>query len=180
MRNSVTLARPPWFDKWIAEPPRWLEIQSAALARAAIADLDAGEAAAIRLAEQLGKTAFLLMDDLKGRGEATRRGIPSTGTLGVLQAASKKGYLVLRDVLPRLLQTNLTSTSPQPWCSPSLQRNSSGRTRVTDLHLRIAAATRAVAPSAAIIELHAADAWRADRRCAAVRKDTAYGEGADS
>jgi len=96
--------------QWIAESPRWLEIQSAAPARAAIADLDAGEAAAIRLAEQLGETAFLLMDDLKGRGEAARRGIPSTGTLGVLQAASKNRYLVLRDVLPRLLQTNFYIT----------------------------------------------------------------------
>ena len=97
--------------QWIAEPPPWLEIQSAATAPDAIADLDAGEAAAIRLAEQLGETAFLLMDDLKGRGEASRRGIPSTGTLGVLQAASKNGYLVLRDMLPRLLQTNFYITS---------------------------------------------------------------------
>jgi predicted nucleic acid-binding protein len=46
------------------------------------------------------------MDDAKGRREATRRGILSTGTLGVLQAGSKNGYLLLRDVLPRLLQTN--------------------------------------------------------------------------
>jgi predicted nucleic acid-binding protein len=70
--------------QWIADPPRWLEIQSPTTGRTAIADLDAGEAAAIRLAEQLGEEAFLLMDDLKGRREATSRGIPSTGTLGVL------------------------------------------------------------------------------------------------
>jgi predicted nucleic acid-binding protein len=69
-------------------------------------ELDAGDRAAIRLAEQLGAAAFLLMDDAKGRGEASRRGIPSTGTLGVLQAASKGGHLLLRKVLPLLLQTN--------------------------------------------------------------------------
>src|ERR1700674_2822898 len=101
---------PAVFRRWIAEPPGWLEIQPASTAPTAIADLDAGEAAAIRLAEQLGETAFLVMDDAKGRGEAARRGIPSTGTLGVLQAASKNGYLVLRDVLPRLLETNFYIT----------------------------------------------------------------------
>ena len=94
-------------QRWIADAPRWLEIRpAAAMPGVGIAELDAGEAAAIRLAEQLGETAFLLMDDAKGRREATRRGIPSTGTLGVLRAASKNGYLALRDVLPRLLQTN--------------------------------------------------------------------------
>jgi hypothetical protein len=40
----------------------------------------------LRLAEQLGRVAFLLMGDAKGRREAPRRGIPSMGTLGVLQA----------------------------------------------------------------------------------------------
>ena len=94
-------------QRWIAELPLWLEVRSVSAAgTAAIEDLDAGEEAAIRLAEQLGRTAFLLMDDAKGRREAARRAIPSTGTLGVLQAASKSGYLLLRDVLPRLLETN--------------------------------------------------------------------------
>ncbi len=98
---------PAEVQRWIAAPPLWLDVRSvAAAASSAIPDLDAGEEAAIRLAEQLGGAAFLLMDDAKGRREATRRGIPSTGTLGVLQAGSKNGYLLLRDVLPRLLQTN--------------------------------------------------------------------------
>jgi len=94
-------------QRWIEEPPPWLEVRSVgATASSAGLDLDAGEEAAIRLAEELGEAAFLLMDDLKGRRDATRRGIPSTGTLGVLQAASKSGYLSLREILPRLLQTN--------------------------------------------------------------------------
>ena len=65
-----------------------------------------GEAAAILLAEQQNQETFLLMDDLKGRREATKRGIPSTGTLGVLRAGSKAGLLRLREVIPHLLQTN--------------------------------------------------------------------------
>lgn len=98
---------PAEVQRWISAPPRWLEVRSIeAAATTAIPDLDAGEEAAIRLAEQLGRAAFLLMDDAKGRREAARRGIPSTGTLGVLQAGSKNGYLLLRDLLPRLLETN--------------------------------------------------------------------------
>ena len=120
---------PAVVQRWIAEPPRWLETQAVAAARAAIADLDAREAAAIRLAEQLGETAFLLMDDLKGRREATRRGIQSAGTLGVLQAASKNGYLLLRDVLPHLLQTNFYIT---PALAQSLLAEEQSRTNSSD------------------------------------------------
>ena len=69
-------------------------------------DLDAGEAAAIRLAGQYEGSAFLPMDDAKGRREAGRRGIPTTGTLGVLRAASQQRLLSLRDVLPKLMLTN--------------------------------------------------------------------------
>ena len=46
------------------------------------------------------------MDDLKGRREAKKRGIPNTGTLGVLRAASRAGLLRLREVMPLLLETN--------------------------------------------------------------------------
>jgi predicted nucleic acid-binding protein len=98
---------PAMVREWVAAPPRWLEIQPATtITDAGLAALDDGEAAAIQLAENLRPNAFLLMDDAKGRKEAARRRIPSTGTLGVLQAGSKQGYLRLSDVLPRLLRTN--------------------------------------------------------------------------
>jgi len=98
---------PAEVQQWMADRPEWLEVRPLSpWGGTVVADLDAGEAAAIRLAEQLGEAAFLLMDDAKGRREATRRGIPSTGTPGVLRAASKPGHLSLRDVLPKLLQTN--------------------------------------------------------------------------
>ena len=47
------------------------------------------------------------MDDTKGRAVASRRGTPSAGALGVLRPAPKSGYLLLRDVVPRLLQTKI-------------------------------------------------------------------------
>ena len=50
----------------------------------ALRHLDPGERAAILLAQQEGDV-LLLIDDAAGRGEATRYGIPSTGTPGILR-----------------------------------------------------------------------------------------------
>jgi predicted nucleic acid-binding protein len=72
--------------------------------------LDPGEEAAIRLAQEHKGLAFLPIDDTKGRRAATRLGLQTTGTLGVLQAASRIGLLSLREVLPRLAQTNFHVT----------------------------------------------------------------------
>jgi predicted nucleic acid-binding protein len=104
-------AAPADVQRWIAEPPHCLEVRSVAITEK-VSDLDIGEAPAILLAEQLGAAALLLMDDAKGRREAAHRGIPSTGTLGVLQAASKRSFLLLRDTLPRLLETNFYIAPP--------------------------------------------------------------------
>jgi predicted nucleic acid-binding protein len=50
--------------------------------------------------------ALLLIDDAAGRVEASRRGISSTGTLGILRAAALKGLVDLPSALARLLDTN--------------------------------------------------------------------------
>jgi predicted nucleic acid-binding protein len=55
---------------------------------------------------ELDPSAVLLMGGMKGRKEAARRGIPGTGTLGILHAASRRGYLRLAEVLSRLQNTN--------------------------------------------------------------------------
>ena len=54
--------------------------------------LDAGESAAILLAEQTG-CRFLLIDERRGREIARRRGIPVVGLAGVLLAAKRSGLL---------------------------------------------------------------------------------------
>lgn len=106
-RELLHVKTPAAVRSWAADPPAWLEIVRVDwTVPRTIPDLDAGETATILLAEQHGPDTFLLMDDLKGRREATKRGLPSTGTLGVLRAASRAGLLRLREVMPRLRQTN--------------------------------------------------------------------------
>jgi predicted nucleic acid-binding protein len=46
------------------------------------------------------------IDDAAGRAEANRRGIPNTGTLGVLRAAAIRKLLDLPTALKRLAETN--------------------------------------------------------------------------
>lgn len=97
--------------EWAKQPPEWLELCPVDPAKSpSIPELDLGEEAAIRLAQQQQSATLLLMDDLKGRGVATRMGLQTTGTLGVLLAASREGLLSLQNVLPRLLQTNFYIT----------------------------------------------------------------------
>jgi predicted nucleic acid-binding protein len=47
-----------------------------------------------------------LIDEVAGRIEAARRGIQTTGTLGVLRAAALREFVDLPTVLAHLLETN--------------------------------------------------------------------------
>ena len=67
--------------------------------------LGEGEAEAIVLAEGLRPTVLLIIDDRDGRREAMRRGIATTGTLGVLNDASERGSIDLPTALDHLGRT---------------------------------------------------------------------------
>ena len=101
---------PASVQAWIAQPHPWLEVLSPApVADSALAGLDAGEREAIALAEQLSLSTGpiqLVVDELLGRREAERRGLPVTGTIGVLRDAADQGLLDLRSSLERLRQTS--------------------------------------------------------------------------
>jgi len=69
--------------EWIRQAPTWLEIRRNLIGAGTplIENLDAGECAAIQLAQSEEK-ALLLMDDAAGRRVADRLGIAQIGTLG--------------------------------------------------------------------------------------------------
>ena len=92
--------------EWIEARPEWLEVQQAHLtASGSLAELDDGEREAILLAMELGAD-LLLLDDRRARVEASRQNLTFTGTLGVLEAASRRDLVNLPEALSRLVETN--------------------------------------------------------------------------
>ncbi|MEM8504867.1 MAG: DUF3368 domain-containing protein [Cyanobacteria bacterium P01_D01_bin.1] len=67
--------------------------------------LDAGERAAIQLAESL-KADLILLDDLAARLLAADRGLPLTETLGILDRAATEGEIDFAKAIARLQKTN--------------------------------------------------------------------------
>jgi len=65
--------------------------------------LDPGERDAIQLALDAG-FGTLLMDEIKGRREAQRRGLRVVGTISILETASRLGLIEFGTTLERLEQ----------------------------------------------------------------------------
>jgi predicted nucleic acid-binding protein len=103
---------PRGVQRWIADPPSWFEVQTprhspdAALVQAR---LGAGERDAILLAQELGADE-LIIDELRGRQEASRRQLHFIGTLGVLRTAGDQGLLDFKQAIARLRSTNFHIT----------------------------------------------------------------------
>jgi predicted nucleic acid-binding protein len=97
---------PPVVVDWARHLPAWVEIRVTPVSAEPLDRLDAGERAAILLAEAQQSPVLLLMDDAEGRAEAERRRIPVTGTLGVLRAAALRDLVDLSSALARLRTTS--------------------------------------------------------------------------
>ncbi|HUI41209.1 MAG TPA: DUF3368 domain-containing protein [Terriglobia bacterium] len=102
---------PPAVAEWIGRRPARLEIhRTAMLPDATLRSLAEGESEAINLAEQHRPEALLLIDEGRGRREATRRNLRITGTLGVLNDAASRGWVDLPSALERLRQTTFRAS----------------------------------------------------------------------
>lgn len=86
-------AAPAAVIAWALRRPDWIKVCRASSQPAVeLARLDEGEREAILLALEL-RADTLLIDELKGRTEARRRGLSMTGTLGILMLAGKQGLI---------------------------------------------------------------------------------------
>jgi predicted nucleic acid-binding protein len=95
----------------MANPPEWVRIVDVReTADQALRELGAGEREAIILAQDRGAEVLLLMDEIRGRSEAARRGIVTTGTLGVLDAAAEAGLIDLPTSIGQLRHTTFYAT----------------------------------------------------------------------
>jgi predicted nucleic acid-binding protein len=90
---------------WIATNPAWLKILPALPAALPLPQLGKGERAAIALAASL-RADLVLMDDRSGVAVATARGFETTGTLGILGLAARRGLIDMADAFARLKATN--------------------------------------------------------------------------
>ncbi|MCC6362639.1 MAG: DUF3368 domain-containing protein [Bryobacterales bacterium] len=91
---------------WAADLPLWVTVYEHPHGMPApSAKLQAGEQAAILLAETLG-AEIVLIDERAARRVATDRGLRVTGTLGVVGEAATRGLVDLPYAIDRLRGTN--------------------------------------------------------------------------
>ena len=91
---------------WISRLPDWIEVKSApARSDSQLVSLGPGEREAILLAQE-ERADLLLIDERQGRLEARRRGLATTGTLGVLLAGAKRDLVNAESAFLRLVSEN--------------------------------------------------------------------------
>ena len=107
--------------------PDWIDVRSVPVSDdPALSNLDAGERSAIALA-QSETNALLLIDEVAGRREASRRGISNTGTLGILRAAALGELIDLPSALVGCWQPTSASLSrSRRICLPRMLNEKAG------------------------------------------------------
>ncbi len=97
-------AAPEAVRAWAGALPPWVEIRKATQAIEAD-DVSEADREAIALAKELG-AAILLMDDREGRRCAAAQGVPTMGTVGILEVAAARNLVSLPVALETLRGTS--------------------------------------------------------------------------
>lgn len=95
---------------WASNLPPWIcAKETPVLATSGLEKLQAGEQAAILLAESM-KADIIMLDEKAARRVAAERGLRVTGILGVLGEAATRGLVELAPAIDRLRMTNFRSS----------------------------------------------------------------------
>jgi predicted nucleic acid-binding protein len=95
---------------WVSNLPSWICVkETPTLSTSGLEKLQAGEQAAILLAESM-RADIILLDEKAARRAAAGRGLRVTGILGVLGEASLRGLVELAPAIDRLRMTNFRSS----------------------------------------------------------------------
>jgi predicted nucleic acid-binding protein len=102
---------PAIVQAWIAHPPNWLNIRTPTLPMTtALDELDAGEQAAIALAQEL-QADLILLDDQAARTVASKRNLAVVGILGILVRAAQQEKIDFPATINKLQQTNFRASA---------------------------------------------------------------------
>lgn len=109
----MAIGSPVKVQSWIAQYPSWIEVQSlVGEPDVGLSQLDAGERAAISLAEQI-RANLAILDERAARKVAMERGLRVIGLLGILGVVADRGLVNFAAMIDRLRQTSF-------WASPQL------------------------------------------------------------
>ncbi|AUS99662.1 DUF3368 domain-containing protein [Nostoc sp. CENA543] len=98
-------------QKWIAQPPSWLEIHSnTSLLPNLSSKLGIGEQEAISLSVQLD-ASLIILDDMDARQAAIAYGLNVTGLLGVLYRAGTQDIINFPNAISQLQLTTFRASS---------------------------------------------------------------------
>jgi predicted nucleic acid-binding protein len=112
-KELTAVGSPVKVQAWIAQHPKWIDVQSVVgEPDVELSQLDAGECAAIALAEQM-RANLVILDERAARKIAMGRGLKVIGLLGILGASADRGLVNFTMMIDRLRQTNF-------WASPQL------------------------------------------------------------
>lgn len=102
---------PAALREWAEQPPAWLIVSEVDEVAVDLRDaLDAGEAAAITLAQRL-QAEVILIDEQEGRRCALARGFVTAGTLNILAQAGMRDWIDFHAAIERLrTATNFRAT----------------------------------------------------------------------